>query len=143
MSRAPFVMGKSEAAFQRSAETFDTTIGGASSIPHEKVHAVHRCRRRLRTSPTTYQISRADQDAFALRSQQRAAAAAARGAFDAEILAVEIQGSQGSDHAGRQGRHPRPETTLEALSKLRGIVRPEGSANGRATRRASTMAPQR
>jgi acetyl-CoA acetyltransferase family protein len=74
-----------------------------------------------------HQVSRADQDAFALRSQQRAAAAQARGAFDAEILAVEIKDRKGGVTRIAKDEHPRPDTTLGALAKLRGIVRPDGS----------------
>jgi 3-oxoadipyl-CoA thiolase len=128
MSRAPFVMGKAEAAFQRSAETFDTTIGWRFVNPiMKKLHGVDSMPETAQNVADEYQISRADQDAFALRSQQRAAAAAARGAFEAEILAVEIKDRKGAITRVAKDEHPRPEATLEALAKLRGIVRPEGS----------------
>ena len=128
MSRAPFVMGKAEAAFQRSAEIFDTTIGWRFVNPvMKKLYGVDSMPETAENVADDYQVSRADQDAFALRSQQRAAAAEARGAFDAEILAVEIKDRKGAMTRVAKDEHPRPETTLEALAKLKGIVRPEGS----------------
>jgi 3-oxoadipyl-CoA thiolase len=128
MSRAPFVMGKAEAAFQRSAETFDTTIGWRFVNPvMKKLYGVDSMPETGQNVADEYQISRADQDGFALRSQQRAAAAEARGSFDAEILAVEIRDRRGAVTRVVKDEHPRPETTLEALVKLRGIVRPDGS----------------
>jgi acetyl-CoA acetyltransferase family protein len=74
-----------------------------------------------------HQISRADQDAFALRSQKRAGAAQAKGTFDAEIVAVEIKDRKGNVTRVAADEHPRPDTTPEALAKLQGIVRPDGS----------------
>ena len=74
-----------------------------------------------------YQVSRADQDAFALRSQQRAAAAQAKGTFDEEIVAVEIKDRKGAVTRVAKDEHPRADTTLEALAKLGGIVRQDGS----------------
>ena len=128
MSRAPFVMGKAEAAFQRSAEIFDTTIGWRFVNPiMKKLHGVNSMPETAQNVANEYQVSRADQDAFALRSQQRAAAAQASGRFDAEILAVEIKDRKGAMTRVAKDEHPRPETTLEALAKLKGIVRPEGS----------------
>jgi len=128
MTRAPLVMGKAEAAFQRSAETFDTTIGWRFVNPiMKKLYGVDSMPETAQNVADEHQVSRADQDAFALRSQQRAAAAQARGAFDAEILAVEIKDRKGATTRVAKDEHPRPETTLEALGKLRGIVRPDGS----------------
>ena len=128
MSRAPFVMGKAEAPFQRSTEIFDTTIGWRFVNPTmKKLHGVDLMPETAQNVADEYQISRADQDAFALRSQLRAAAAQARGAFEAEILAVEIKDRKGAMTRVAKDEHPRPETTLETLAKLRGIVRPEGS----------------
>src|SRR5271166_6098636 len=128
MSRAPFVMGKAEAAFQRSAEIFDTTIGWRFVNPMmKKLHGVDSMPETAENVANDYQVSRADQDAFALRSQRRAAAAQARGTFDAEILAVEIKDRKGGVTGVAKDEHPRPETTLETLAKLKGIVRPEGS----------------
>ena len=86
-----------------------------------------RCPRRDRTSPTNIQISRADQDAFALRSQQRAGAAQAKGTFEQEIAPVEIKDRKGNVTRVDKDEHPRPDTTLEALGRLAGIVRPDGS----------------
>src|SRR5271166_5365275 len=127
MTRAPFVMAKAAAAFQRSAEVFDTTIGWRFVNPMmKKLHGVDSMPETAQNVADEYHVSRADQDAFALRSQQRAAAAQARGAFDAEILAVEIRDRKGAMTRVAKDEHPRPETTLESLAKLRGIVRPEG-----------------
>jgi acetyl-CoA acyltransferase len=119
MSRAPFVLPKADSAFSRNAEVFDTTIGwrfvnpalkqkyGTDSMPEtgENVAA-------------DYNISRADQDKFALRSQQRTAAAYARGFFDAELIPVEIPQRKGKPVVVSRDEHPRPETTLEQLAKL-------------------------
>jgi acetyl-CoA acetyltransferase family protein len=128
MSRAPFVMGKAEAAFQRSAEIFDTTIGWRFINPvMKKLHGVDSMPETAQNVADEHQISRADQDAFALRSQQRAVAAQARGTFDAEILPVNIKDRKGATARVAKDEHPRPKTTLEALAKLKGIVRPEGS----------------
>ena len=128
MSRAPFVMGKAEAAFQRSAEIFDTTIGWRFVNPiMKKLYGVDSMPETAENVANDYQVSRADQDAFALRSQQRAVAAQARGTFDAEILPVDIKDRKGAVTRVAKDEHPRPETTLEALAKLKGIVRPEGS----------------
>ena len=127
MSRAPFVMAKATSAFDRNAEIYDTTIGWRFVNP------------KLRdaygddTMPSTaenvaqeFQISRADQDAFAVRSQAKAAAAQASGRFDAEIVAVSIPQRKGDPVVVNRDEHPR-ETSVEALAKLRPIVRPDGS----------------
>ena len=128
MTRAPLVMGKAETAFQRSLETFDTTIGWRFVNPiMKKLYGVDSMPETAQNVADDYQVSRTDQDAFALRSQQRAAAAEASGAFDAEILAVEIRDRKGAVTRVAKDEHPRPDTTLEALAKLRGIVRPDGS----------------
>ena len=127
MTRAPLVMGKAETAWQRSAEVYDTTIGWRFVNP--KIVALHG----VDTMPETaenvaaeFRISRADQDAFALRSQQRAGAAQARGYFDGEILAVEIDTRSGRVHVTRD-EHVRGDTTLEKLSKLKPFVRADGT----------------
>ena len=128
MTRAPFVMAKAGSAFQRSAEVFDTTIGWRFVNPMmKKLYGVDSMPETAQNVADEHQVSRADQDAFALRSQQRAAAAQARGAFDAEMLAVEINDRKGAVTRVARDEHPRPDTTLEALAKLRGIVRPDGS----------------
>ena len=97
MTRAPFVMGKAASAFQRSAEVFDTTIGWRFVNPMmKKLYGVDSMPETAQNVADEFQVSRADQDAFALRSQQRAAAAQAKGTFDDEIVAVEIKDRKGS-----------------------------------------------
>ncbi len=128
MTRAPFVMGKGEAAFQRSAELFDTTIGWRFVNPLMKtLHGVDSMPETAQNVADDYQVSREDQDAFALRSQSRAAAAQAKGTFSHEIVSVEIKDRKGAATHFAKDEHPRPDTTPEGLAKLRGIVRPDGS----------------
>jgi 3-oxoadipyl-CoA thiolase len=128
MTRAPLVMGKAEAPFQRSAEMFDTTIGWRFVNPQmKKAYGVDSMPETAQNVADDCQISREDQDAFALRSQQRAAAADARGAFGAEIVPVEIRDRKGATTSVAKDEHPRPDATIEALARLRGIVRPDGS----------------
>ena len=128
MTRAPFVQGKATEAFSRSAEIYDTTIGwrfvnplmkqqyGIDSMPEtgENVAAEH-------------QVARADQDAFALRSQQRAGKAIAAGYFKAEIVPVSIAGRKGETVEVSADEHPRPETTMEQLAKLKTPFRNPGT----------------
>ncbi len=128
MTRAPFVMGKAETAFQRSAEAFDTTIGWRFVNPlMKKQYSVDSMPETAQNVADDFQVSREDQDTFALRSQHRAAAARAKGAFDREIVAVEIKDRKGAMSRVATDEHPRPDATLEALKRLRGIVRPDGS----------------
>ncbi len=128
MTRAPFVMGKAEAPFQRSAETFDTTIGWRFVNPLMKtLHGVDSMPETAQNVADEYQVSREDQDAFALRSQSRAASAQAKRTFDHEIVAVEVKDRKGAVTRFARDEHPRADTTLEALAKLRGIVHPDGS----------------
>src|ERR1700690_3111466 len=128
MTRAPFVMGKAHAAFQRSAEIFDTTIGWRFVNPvMKKLYGVDSMPETAENVADEHQVSRADQDAFALRSQKRAAAAHTKGTFDEEIVAVEIKDRKGNVTRVASDEHPRSDTTLEALAKLGGIVRPDGS----------------
>ncbi len=128
MTRAPFVMGKAQAAFQRSAEIFDTTIGWRFVNPAmKKLYGVDSMPETAENVADEHQVSRADQDAFALRSQKRAAAAQAKGTFDAEIVAVEMKDRKGNVTRVASDEHPRADTTLEALAKLGGIVRADGS----------------
>ena len=128
MTRAPFVMGKAESAFQRSADIYDTTIGWRFVNPLMKtLYGVDSMPETAQNVADDYQISREDQDAFALRSQARAAAAQAKGIFEAEIVAVEIKDRKGGVTRVAKDEHPRADTTREALAKLRGIVRPDGS----------------
>ena len=128
MSRAPFVMGKAETAFQRSADIFDTTIGWRFVNPlMKKLYGVDSMPETAQNVADEYQVSREDQDAFALRSQQRAAAAQAKGTFNAEVLPLDIKDRKGGVTRVAKDEHPRADTTLEALAKLKGIVRPDGS----------------
>ena len=126
MSRAPFVMGKADSAFSRNAEIFDTTIGWRFVNPAmRKLYGVDAMPETAENVATDYGVNRADQDAFALRSQQRAAAAIAAGFFKDEITPVEIPGKAGPTIVDRD-EHPR-ETTLETLAKLKPVVREGGT----------------
>ena len=128
MSRAPFVMGKSEQAFGRSAELFDTTIGwrfvnplmkaqyGIDSMPETAEHVAEQ-----------FGISREDQDAFALRSQLKAATAQANGRLAREIVPVEIAQRKGPPKCVEHDEHPRGDTTLEQLARLGTPFRTDGS----------------
>ena len=137
MTRAPLVMGKAESAFQRSAEIFDTTIGWRFVNPlMKKLHGVDSMPETAQNVADDYQVSRENQDAFALRSQKRAAAAQALGTFDEEIVAVEVKDRKGAVTGFAKDEHPRADTTLEALAKLKGIVRPDGQRDrGQCVRR--------
>jgi len=136
MTRAPFVMGKADSAFSRTAQVFDTTIGwrfvnklmkeqyGVDSMPETADNVA-----------AEFGVSRADQDAFALRSQQRWARANAAGRFSDEIVPVAIPQRKGEPVRFDTDEHPRPDTTIEALAKLKGINKPElpvtaGNASG-------------
>jgi acetyl-CoA acyltransferase len=136
MSRAPFVMPKADSAFSRNNAVYDTTIGwrfvnklmkqqyGVDSMPETADNVA-----------AEFSIGRADQDAFALRSQQRWAAAQAAGYFKDEIVPVEIAQKKGDPKLFDTDEHPRPDTTLEQLAKLKGINGPElsvtaGNASG-------------
>jgi 3-oxoadipyl-CoA thiolase len=136
MSRAPFVMPKADSAFSRSNAVYDTTIGwrfvnklmkqqyGVDSMPETADNVA-----------ADFCIGRAEQDAFALRSQQRWAAAQAKGLFKDEIAPVEIAQKKGESKIFDTDEHPRPDTTLEQLAKLKGINGPDltvtaGNASG-------------
>ncbi len=128
MTRAPFVTGKASEPFQRSAEAHDTTIGWRFINPLMKAqYGVDAMPETAENVAEDYQVSRADQDAFALRSQQRARAAAAAGFFAAEIVPVEVKGGKAGPVIVDTDEHPRPDTTLEALAKLKPIVRGSGT----------------
>ncbi len=128
MTRAPLVMGKAETAFQRSADVYDTTIGWRFVNPlMKKLYGVDSMPETAQNVADEHAISRADQDAFALRSQARAAAAQAAGVFEREIVPVEIKDRKGAVTRFAKDEHPRADTTAEALAKLGGIVRPDGS----------------
>jgi 3-oxoadipyl-CoA thiolase len=126
MSRAPFVMPKAEAAFSRSNAVYDTTIGWRFVNPAIKSkYGIDSMPETAENVAAEFGIARADQDAFAARSQSRYAAAKARGFFAGEIAPVTIPGRKG-DTVVAEDEHPR-ETTLEALGKLKGVVRPDGT----------------
>ncbi|MFM0731686.1 3-oxoadipyl-CoA thiolase [Paraburkholderia sediminicola] len=127
MSRAPFVMGKASSAFSRQADIFDTTIGWRFVNPLMKqMYGVDSMPETGENVATDYRISRADQDAFALRSQQKAARAQRDGTLAQEIVGVTIAQKKGDPITVSQDEHPR-ETSLEALAKLKGVVRPDGT----------------
>jgi len=127
MTRAPFVMGKADTAFSRAAKIEDTTIGWRFVNPAmAKAYGVEAMPETAENVAADYRISRADQDAFAWRSQQRAGAAQARGFFQGELTPVTVPGKSGPMLIDRD-EHVRPETTLEVLSKLKPIVRENGT----------------
>jgi len=127
MSRAPFVMAKASAAFDRNVEVYDTTIGWRFVNPKMKsAYGDDTMPSTAENVAEQFQVTRADQDAFAVRSQAKAAAAQASGRFDAEIVAVEIPQRKGDPVIVNRDEHPR-ETSVEALAKLKPIVRPDGS----------------
>ena len=122
MSRAPFVMGKAESAFARSATMYDTTIGWRFINPlMKKVYETHSMPQTADNVAQEFSVSRADQDAFALRSQQRWAAAHAAGRFADELVPVLVPRKKGDPIVFDTDEHPRPETTLEMLAKLKGV----------------------
>jgi 3-oxoadipyl-CoA thiolase len=127
MTRAPLVMGKAETAFQRQAEIHDTTIGWRFINPLMKAqYGVDSMPETAENVAEAFQVGRADQDAFALRSQQRAARAQANGVFAEEIVAVPLAGRK-EPVALETDEHPRPATTLDSLTRLKPIVRPDGT----------------
>jgi 3-oxoadipyl-CoA thiolase len=127
MTRAPFVMGKAAEAFTRSAEVFDTTIGWRFINPLMKAqYGVDSMPETGENVAEDFQVTRADQDAFALRSQQKAAKAIAAGYFAEEIVPVEIPGRKGETTIVDRDEHPR-ETTLEQLAKLKTPFRNPGT----------------
>jgi 3-oxoadipyl-CoA thiolase len=128
MTRAPLVMGKAETAFQRTNEMHDTTLGWRFINP------LMRAQYGVDSMPETgenvaeeFQVSRKDQDAFALRSQQRAGRAMASGYFDTEIVPVEIPGGKNGPVMVDRDEHPRPTTSMEALAKLKTPFRTPGT----------------
>jgi 3-oxoadipyl-CoA thiolase len=128
MTRAPLVMGKAESAFQRSAEVFDTTIGWRFINPMmKKQYGVDAMPETAENVAEDYQVARKDQDAFALRSQQRAAQAQASGFLAEEIEPVIVPGGRAGPVTVDKDEHPRPDTTLEALAKLKPFVRDPGT----------------
>jgi 3-oxoadipyl-CoA thiolase len=128
MSRSPFVIGKAENAFSRSAKLEDTTIGWRFVNPAMKEkYGTDSMPETAENVAEEWKISRADQDAFALRSQQRTARAAKAGFFGDEIFPVDISGKKSEQQVVCKDEHPRHDTTLEALSKLKPIVKPNGT----------------
>ena len=127
MSRAPFVMGKSESAFGRGQNMEDTTMGWRFINPKLKeLYGVETMPQTAENVAEQFNINRADQDKFALTSQQRTAAAQANGFFDKEIIAVTIPQRKGDPIVVAKDEHPRA-TTIEALTKLKPVVKVEGS----------------
>jgi len=127
MSRAPFVMGKADAAFSRAAKIEDTTIGWRFINPLMKAkYGVDSMPETAENVAADFKVLRADQDAFALRSQQRTAVAVAAGRLAEEIVPVAIVQKKGEPIEVTKDEHPR-ETSLEALAKLKGVVRPDGT----------------
>ena len=128
MSRAPFVLAKQTAAFGRSAELYDTTLGWRFVNRRiEEQYGIDSMAETAENVADGFLVSRDDQDAFALRSQQRAEAAIGAGVFDDEIVPVTIPQNRGDDLVVSTDEHPRPGSTLEGLKKLRPIVRPDGT----------------
>lgn len=126
MSRAPFVMAKAESAWSRAAAIYDTTIGWRFPNPlMKKLYETHTMPQTADNVAQEFNISRADQDAFALRSQQRWAAAHASGRFHDEIVPVTIPAKKGDPVVFDTDEHPRPDTTIEMLAKLKGVNGPE------------------
>jgi len=127
MTRAPFVLAKADGAFSRTAKIEDTTIGWRFVNPLMKAkYGIDSMPETAENVAAEFRIARADQDAFALRSQERAAAAIAAGRLAQEIVPVTIPGKKGDSFVFAQDEHPRA-TTLDALAKLKGIVRPDGT----------------
>ncbi|KAB7739194.1 3-oxoadipyl-CoA thiolase [Parvibaculum sedimenti] len=127
MSRAPFVMGKATSAYSRDAQIYDTTIGWRFVNPlMNRQYGTHSMPETAENVAEEFQISREDQDAFSVRSQQRAGRAMASGRFAREIVPVTISGRKGETVVS-QDEHPRPDTTLEALAKLSTPFRQGGS----------------
>ena len=127
MSRAPFVVNKGDAPFARGVALEDTTLGWRFVNPKmEQAYGTHSMAETAENVAAEWKVSRGDQDAFALRSQQRAGVAIAAGRFDDEIVPVTVAQRKGPVTVSAD-EHPRPDTTLEALSRLKPIVRPDGT----------------
>lgn len=127
MTRAPFVMGKADSAFSRNAQIFDTTIGWRFINPQMKaLYGVDAMPETAENVATDYQISRADQDLFAVASQNKASAAQISGVLSEEIVPVVIPQKKSDPLTVMHDEHPRA-TSIEALAKLKGVVRPDGT----------------
>ena len=128
MSRAPFVMPKADSAFSRTAKIEDTTIGWRFVNPAMKArYGIDSMPETAENVAAEFNVARADQDAFALRSQRRWAAAQAKGFYRNEIVAVLVPGKKGAAVSVDVDEHPRPDATSEGLAKLKGVVKPEGT----------------
>jgi 3-oxoadipyl-CoA thiolase len=128
MSRAPFVMGKADTAFSRTAEIYDTTIGWRFVNPVMKSkYGVDSMPETAENVAEQFHVSRADQDAFSFRTQQRWAKAHAAGFFDCEVTPVLVPQKKGDPQRFDTDEHPRPDTTLEALAKLKPVAKPNGT----------------
>ena len=128
MSRAPFVMGKAETAYARNAAIFDTTIGWRFVNPlMQAQYGIDSMPQTADNVAAEFHVSRADQDAFAMQSQQRWAAAHAAGYFKDELVPVVMPRKKGDPLVFDTDEHPRPETTLDMLAKLKGINGPDQS----------------
>jgi 3-oxoadipyl-CoA thiolase len=128
MTRAPFVTGKASEPFARTVETYDTTLGWRFVNPAMKArYGIDSMAETGENVAEEYQVARKDQDAFALRSQQRAGRAAASGYFAEEIVAVEAPGGKTGPIVVEKDEHPRPDTILDNLAKLKPIVRNPGT----------------
>ena len=128
MSRAPFVLGKADAAFARNIKLEDTTLGWRFINPAMKAkYGVDSMPETGENVAEEFHVSRKDQDAFAFRSQQRAADAIRTGRLAEEIVAVQIPQKKGQPVSFSQDEHPRADTTMEALAKLKGVVKPDGT----------------
>jgi acetyl-CoA acyltransferase len=128
MSRSPFVVGKADAPFSRSMKMEDTTMGWRFVNPAMKAkYGTDAMPETAEIVADEFHVGRADQDAFALRSQQRTAEAMKAGRLAEEIVGVTILQKKGDPLMVKADEHPRPDATLEALAKLKGVVRPDGS----------------
>src|SRR5437660_3681514 len=128
MSRAPFVMPKADSAFSRAAKIEDTTIGWRFVNPLMKSkYGIDSMPETAENVATEFKVARADQDAFALRSQQRWTAAQARGFYRSEVVPVSVSGKKGAATMMDRDEHPRPDATLDGLAKLKGVVKADGT----------------
>ncbi|MGH8697312.1 MAG: beta-ketoacyl synthase N-terminal-like domain-containing protein, partial [Burkholderiales bacterium] len=128
MTRAPFVLAKADSAFARAAKIEDTTIGWrfVNPLMREK-YGIDSMPETAENVAQDFEVARADQDAFALRSQSRWAAAHRAGFFGSEIVPVTLPQRKGEPVVFAADEHPRPDTTLDTLAKLKGVVRPDGT----------------
>jgi acetyl-CoA acyltransferase len=128
MSRAPFVLGKAETAFSRKAEIYDTTIGWRFVNPiMKKLYGVDSMPETGENVAEQFKVSRVDQDAFAFRSHQRWSKASAAGFFQNEIVALQVAQKKGDPTVVTTDEHPRPDTSLEALARLKTVVKSGGT----------------